>query len=118
MRSRRCSRSACSGPAVATLTFAYRDQTAVLGPLALQSEPGGYDLCREHAAGLSAPLGWEVIRLPLDESAGQPDPDDLLALADAVREVGFRTPPAPAVPPEVMEGRRKGHLVVLPDPGR
>lgn len=118
MRSRSCSRSACSGRAVATLTFAYREQTAVLGPLALQYEPGSYDLCHEHASGLSAPLGWEVIRLPLDDSAGQPSTDDLLALAEAVREVGFRTPPSPTVPAQVMEGRRKGHLVVVPDTDR
>ena len=32
--SRRCSRAACGRPAVATLTYVYADQTAVLGPLA------------------------------------------------------------------------------------
>lgn len=90
----------------------------MVGPLALHAEPGTYDLCRDHAASMSAPRGWEVIRLPLDTSAGLPSEDDLLALADAVREVGFRTPPETIVPDQVMEGRRKGHLVVLPDPGR
>src|SRR5690606_29430331 len=32
---RRCSRTACARGAVATLTYVYADQTAVLGPLAL-----------------------------------------------------------------------------------
>jgi hypothetical protein len=31
---RRCSRPACKHPAVYTLTYVYRDSTAVLGPLA------------------------------------------------------------------------------------
>ncbi len=100
---------------MATLTYAYRDSTAVVGPLALQAEPGTYDLCRTHAGSLSAPRGWEVIRLPLDEGSRHPSSDDLLALADAVREVGLRgeTPP-PALQPS-QEGRRKGHLVVVSD---
>lgn len=113
---RSCSRSVCSGRAIATLTFAYADQSVVLGPLSMQPEPGSYDLCREHAASLSVPRGWEVIRLPLDDTTQHRSADDLLALADAIREVGFRTPPEPVVPPQVAEGRRKGHLVVLPDP--
>lgn len=99
---------------MATLTYAYMDSTAVVGPLALQAEPGSYDLCRAHAGSLSVPRGWEVIRLPLDEGSRQPSSDDLLALADAVREVGLRGEPAPAAPP-LPEGRRKGHLVVVSD---
>lgn len=37
--SRQCSKTGCSGPAVATLTYVYRDSTAVLGPLATYAEP-------------------------------------------------------------------------------
>src|SRR5215213_11759473 len=94
VRSRRCSRAGCPNPATATLTYAYRDSTAVLGPLASRSEPHGYDLCSVHAQTLSAPRGWEVIRLAVEEPAG-PTSDDLLALADAVREVGLSYDPAP-----------------------
>jgi hypothetical protein len=93
----------------------------VLGPLATQAEPHCYDLCRVHASALSAPRGWEVIRL-----AGDPDPrpssDDLLALADAVREVGlsYDPPPTGEEPvrprPGIVELRRRGHLTVLADP--
>ena len=113
MISRRCSRAGCGRPAAATLTYVYADSTAVLGPLALRAEPGCYDLCDEHAGRLSAPRGWEVIRLP----SGQPDPraagGDLTALADAIRQVGLGTAEPPAEPPV---SRRKGHLAVLADP--
>jgi hypothetical protein len=57
---RRCSRTACTAEAVATLTFDYTDAMAVLGPLALTREPHGYDLCAGHALRLSVPLGWHL----------------------------------------------------------
>lgn len=96
-RSRRCSRSSCSRPAVATLTYVYADSTAVLGPLATYAEPHGYDLCDQHAGRLTAPRGWQVIRLADNFEAPPPTPDDLEALADAVREAARpRVPPPPA----------------------
>ena len=92
---RRCSRTACRRPAVATLTYVYGDQTAVLGPLATYAEPHAYDLCDEHSERLSAPRGWEVLRLALDPDALGPSTDDLLALADAVREAAREPHPDP-----------------------
>ena len=101
----------------------YGDQTAVLGPLATFAEPHAYDLCEEHSERLSAPRGWEVLRLAPDPDALGPTSDDLLALADAVREAAR---PAP-VPPQaerlgqVVTGDgtrgvgRRGHLRVLRD---
>lgn len=111
---RRCSRTACARPAVMTLTYVYADQIAVLGPLALHAEPHAYDLCGEHSERLSVPRGWEVLRLAATPSDPEPTNDDLLALADAVREAG-RVVPAPAPEPEpgVRETRRHGHLRVL-----
>ncbi len=113
---RRCSRTACGRPAVNTLTYVYADQTAVLGPLATYAEPHAYDLCDVHSERLSAPRGWEVLRLAPDPAAQGPSSDDLLALADAVREVG-RPVPRPARPTPAEEtGRevgRRGHLRVL-----
>jgi hypothetical protein len=96
----------------------------VVGPLASRAEPHGYDLCQTHALSLSAPRGWEVIRLAAEEPVG-PSTDDLLALADAVREVGLSYDPAPpGTPPEpvtrrngIVELGRRGHLTVLADPG-
>ena len=94
-RSRRCSRSSCSKPAVATLTYVYADSTAVLGPLATYAEPHGYDLCDQHAGRLTAPRGWQVIRLADNFEPPPPTPDDLEALADAVREAGRPRAPQP-----------------------
>ncbi|MFF5673296.1 DUF3499 domain-containing protein [Streptomyces hygroscopicus] len=83
---RRCSRTACGRPAVATLTYVYADSTAVLGPLATYAEPHCYDLCSEHSERLTAPRGWEVVRLAVDTGPTRPSGDDLEALANAVRE--------------------------------
>ena len=97
--SRRCSRTACDRPAVTTLTYVYADQTAVLGPLAIFAEPHAYDLCTAHSERLSAPRGWSILRLAPDLAAPSPTHDDLLALADAVREAGRPIPPAPGEAP-------------------
>jgi hypothetical protein len=100
---RRCSRIACGRPAVTTLTYVYADQTAVVGPLATYAEPHSYDLCDVHGERLSAPRGWEVLRL-----------------ADAVREAGrplveaTRSPGDDAVPTGAgRETARRGHLRML-----
>lgn len=114
-----CTRTGCSAKAIATLTYVYADQTAVLGPLAGRAEPGSYDLCEAHAQALTPPRGWEIIRLPsADAPPAEPDVDDLLALADAVREVGFALDPEPvaATPRGVVELGRRRHLTVLADP--
>jgi hypothetical protein len=110
---RRCSRTACGRPAVTTLTYVYADQTAVLGPLATYAEPHAYDLCAVHSERLSAPRGWEVVRLAQDVADG-PSSDDLLALADAVREAA-QPRPEPVLPVEETgrETGRRGHLRVL-----
>jgi len=104
---------------VATLTYVYSDQTAVLGPLATYAEPHSYDLCQPHAGSLSAPIGWEVLRLAPDPEAARPSGDDLLALADAVREAG-RPPAGTPVGTHgsepvggAVEVGRRGHLRVL-----
>ena len=111
---RRCSRTACGRAAVCTLTYVYADQTAVLGPLATYAEPHAYDLCDVHSERLSAPRGWEVLRLVSDLTPRGPSDDDLLALANAVREAAR---PVPAAPPTAEAGSRetfrRGHLRVL-----
>ncbi|GAA1547529.1 DUF3499 domain-containing protein [Streptomyces albidochromogenes] len=118
---RRCSRTACGRPAVATLTYVYADSTAVLGPLATYAEPHCYDLCAEHSDRLTAPRGWEVLRLVDGSAPAHPSGDDLEALANAVREAarpheraaeasgGARTA-------DPMEVARRGHLRVLRSP--
>lgn len=115
---RRCSRTACGRPAVATLTYVYADSTAVLGPLATYAEPHCYDLCAAHSERLTAPRGWEVLRLAPDPSTLGPTTDDLEALADAVREAARPTsrthPQAEDDPARV--GARRGHLRALRSP--
>ncbi|HEY5033144.1 MAG TPA: DUF3499 domain-containing protein [Actinomycetes bacterium] len=112
---RRCSRTACGKTAVATLTYVYAESTAVLGPLATYAEPHCYDLCQAHSERLTAPRGWEVVRLAPDPDSMQPNSDDLEALANAVRESARPTPRAvPAqVGPPVHEQGRRGHLRIL-----
>ena len=114
---RRCSRTACGRPAVATLTYVYADQTAVLGPLATYAEPHAYDLCEFHGDRMSAPRGWEVLRLAPDPATVGPSCDDLLALANAVREAARPAPePVRTVHPADETGRetgRRGHLRIL-----
>ena len=80
---RRCSKTACSRIAVATLTYNYAEQTAVLGPLATFAEPHSYDLCATHALRMTVPQGWTAVRLVEDLQESE-DTDDLLAVADAV----------------------------------
>jgi hypothetical protein len=110
---------------VATLTYVYSDQTAVLGPLATYAEPHTYDLCVVHAKGLTVPRGWDVIRLLTEYVDPGPTPDDLLALADAVREAGRPRAGSGAVVATggrsdaelsgTIETGHRGHLRILRD---
>ena len=121
---------------MATLTYVYADSTAVVGPLGTVREPHSWDLCLGHGSRITAPRGWELVRhaAPLPTN---PDEDDLVALAEAVREssvaggspmprfsepigaVHASVPPTVAGPTAARSGgagRRRGHLRVLPDP--
>lgn len=103
---------------MATLTYVYADCTAVLGPLAETAEPHCYDLCDNHASSLTAPRGWDVVRLDFDPYDFTHSSDDLEALANAVREAArprpeLAAPPAPKIPEGTVEVGRRGHLRVL-----
>ena len=70
---------------------------------------------------MTAPRGWDVVRLPVVAVDEQEEADDLEALANAVREA--TTPRTPAEPTgQGIEVGRRGHLRVLrsapTDPGR
>ena len=71
---RRCSRTACGRPAVTTLTYVYADQTAVLGPARDVRRAARLRPLRRHSERLSAPRGWEVLRLAPDPAAAGPRP--------------------------------------------
>ena len=83
----------------------------MVGPLAAFSEPHSYDLCEAHARGLTAPRGWDLVRHEGEFDPQPPNVDDLVALAEAVREAGRADRPVPPVP-STGPGRR-GHLRVL-----
>lgn len=121
------------------MTYAYAESTAVVGPLALAAEPHSWDLCEHHAEKITAPLGWEMLRV---NHIDIDDDDDLTALAEAVREAGRVTSglvdadgPAPVrleakdpADPDTSihpvyrtkrvseeKGRRRAHLHVVPE---
>ena len=82
----------------------------MVGPLATAAEPHSYDLCADHALGLKAPRGWEVVRPEAQIDLGAPNTDDLEALANAVREAGRAERIDPPMP---QTTGRRGHLRVL-----
>ncbi len=95
----------------------------MLGPLATYAEPHCYDLCAEHSERLTAPRGWEVVRLAIDTGPAQPSGDDLEALANAVREAARPQERAAGGngaqggrDGRPMEVARRGHLRVLRSP--
>jgi hypothetical protein len=121
VNSRCCSRTACKQPPVYTLTYVYKDSTAVLGPLAGYVDPHSWDLCDMHAARLVVPRGWDVVRLPPDPA--QERADDLEALANIVRDVGRAERSAaqsrPVAPLRQADSRQAapGRPAAVPVPG-
>jgi hypothetical protein len=97
------------------LTYIYGESTAVVGPLAAFAEPHSYDLCEEHAVGLTVPRGWEVVRHAGEFPSPLPHADDLEALADAVREAArVEVRPPEAGRDDKNPVGRRGHLRVVP----
>ena len=95
-----------------TLTYVYADSIAVVGPLATFAEPHAYDLCEIHGERLTVPNGWSVIRQERTGTEPGPTDEDLMAIADAVREIAL---PAiacdePAAQSGVQDLGRRGHL--------
>jgi hypothetical protein len=106
--------------ATMTLTYIYADSTAVLGPLATFAEPHAYDLCEFHARKLTVPNGWSVIKEEISQSGSGPTEDDLMAIADAVREAAATIPQSNGDFSEQEQstphiGVRRGHLRAVPN---
>ena len=83
----------------------------MLGPLSRLSEPHAYDLCREHASRMTAPRGWELLRV----AGGSEASDDLVALADAVSPRPAPQAPA-AAPARSSRGPRDAERGTQPSP--
>jgi hypothetical protein len=114
---RACSRVGCRSVATMTLTYIYAESTAVVGPLATYSEPHAYDLCASHGERLKVPHGWNVIKQELTGNEPGPSDDDLMAIADAVREVAKRTDETPTESSDDISHAsigRRGHLRAVP----
>ena len=121
---RRCSRAGCRAIASSTLTYIYSDSVAVLGPLATFAEPHAYDLCSDHSIRMSVPRGWTVIKQEPETGSQGPTHDDLMAIADAVREAGTFTAESASSNetstslPRVEDNKeigRRGHLRAIPN---
>ena len=117
---RGCSRATCRAMATMTLTYIYADSTAVLGPLATFAEPHAYDLCEFHARKLTVPNGWSVIKEEISQSGSGPTEDDLMAIADAVREAAATVSQSAGDISEQDQsaphlGVRRGHLRAVPN---
>lgn len=112
---RGCSRSGCRRKAVTTLTYIYAESVAVVGPLATFAEPHAYDLCELHGSRLTVPNGWNVIRQERDSSETGPTDDDLMAIADAVREIAKSSTDIGKTQSAQNSGLgRRGHLRAVP----
>lgn len=117
---RACSRASCRRMATMTLTYIYAESTAVVGPLATYSEPHAYDLCEIHAERLTVPNGWEVIRAAISENQIGPSNDDLMAIANAVREIAAapiaeKNSSAATLAASTEHIGRRGHLRAVPN---
>lgn len=113
---RTCSRVSCRAAATMTLTYIYSESRAVLGPIATFSEPHAYDLCERHAARLTVPNGWSVERESISSEGIGPSEDDLMAIADAVREVArtHEETSLESAQRNVTQVGRRGHLRAVP----
>ncbi|WP_353843921.1 DUF3499 domain-containing protein [Brevibacterium sp. RIT 803] len=130
---RLCSKVSCSRSAAATMTYVHADACVVIGPLSRRAEPGAHDLCADHAAKLTPPVGWQLIRIEGEQAPPERTHDDLLAIADAVREAagrpgeGVRAGEAASASSSgssstsegrsdgSMPGRKHGHLRIIGD---
>lgn len=106
------------------MTYVHADATIVIGPLGRRAEPGAHDLCAGHAERLTPPVGWQLIRIDSGQAPPERTRDDLLAIADAVREAAggrqdrnsdVRSPAVDTPESDRPSGRRHGHLRIIGD---
>jgi hypothetical protein len=86
--------------------------------LATYSEPHAYDLCVLHGTRLKVPNGWSVIKAEITNEVVGPSDDDLMVIADAVREVATQSVEKTAstnVAPSGQQIGRRGHLRSVPN---
>jgi len=91
-----------------------------------RAEPHAHDLCAQHAQQFTVPVGWELLQLTDDLNE---DPNDLLAVANAVNTPDAVEEPADAssgtiqqvdrsvapTRPTPMSGKHAGLRVIRPE---
>lgn len=112
---------------MATLTYIYARSVAVVSPLSPADGPHSWDLCEGHAARITAPRNWELIREDgvLDGAASSAVPAAVpaphRANAEARPQGGYPADRFGGSGPELVDagvavGARRQHLRALPDP--
>lgn len=86
------------------MTYDYKEATAVIGPLSPTPLAGAFDLCMDHAHSVTVPVGWQMVKLVAEFEPAPPSSDDLMALANAIRETSRKEVPPPT--PAKREVRR------------
>jgi Protein of unknown function (DUF3499) len=57
---RTCAKMRCEQEPVVTVALAYRERTVIVESLLEERDPNLLDLCREHMARMTPPVGWTV----------------------------------------------------------
>lgn len=57
---RMCHKMRCEAEPVAAMFLRYEQREVVIEPVASDPAPGVVELCREHAARMTPPMGWSV----------------------------------------------------------
>jgi uncharacterized protein DUF3499 len=57
---RRCAKDRCSARPAATVALHYEDRTIEVRGLEQERDPNLLDLCEDHLARLTPPIGWSV----------------------------------------------------------
>jgi hypothetical protein len=58
---RTCAKMRCGQQPVATVALAYTERTVVISDLIPERDPNLLDLCDEHVARMTPPVGWIVV---------------------------------------------------------
>ena len=57
---RTCAKMHCDVEPAATVSLVYADRLVVIGDLVPERDPNLLDLCEEHVARMTPPVGWTV----------------------------------------------------------
>ncbi|MBR5949860.1 MAG: DUF3499 domain-containing protein [Actinomycetaceae bacterium] len=114
---RKCSRTTCYAPAVATLTYQYNDATAVLGPLSPLADRSAFDFCQHHANTLTVPRGWTMIRLADNfEPPARATEDDVIDFVNKAAAGKNEKKLSPQEEAEMSRARRAHPSTLTPRP--